>query len=222
MKSNVIRVLAIGMVSVILLVSNGSQAEDDEVKESPSIAAVLPAVDGMLLRLKENQWQQVHIRVKSLGIGFCRVDTRLDGISNAIPAPPGGWGGWTPIGPAFTGGTYELRFETCSAGALGQVAFVSDDDLLMQDRAGKCTGDACDALEIRKRAGCIELHNVSGTPIHVKPDAAFVSFDWIYARSHFVPEYGWPPDTHCLSQYDYDHTATTKYPTPELLEEANE
>lgn len=83
-----------------------------------------PAVDGMVLQLKSDALQQVKIRLKSFGPGFCQVTIDLAGKTNSYAAPPLTWSTWLPIGPGLSGGAHKLGFSPgCDTGALGEVKY---------------------------------------------------------------------------------------------------
>jgi hypothetical protein len=91
---------------------------------TPAAEVVAPAVDGMLIDTKDNVLQQVRIRVKSFGPGFCAVRIIFAGKIHSISAPPLTWSSWTAIGPAVNGGAYDLDFTPeCDTGALGEVKY---------------------------------------------------------------------------------------------------
>jgi hypothetical protein len=72
-----------------------------------------------------NHIQQVQVRAKSLGPGFCAVTFELAKQSTDIAAPPLTWSSWTNVGPGFTGVTTQrLGFSIgCDTGAVAQVMY---------------------------------------------------------------------------------------------------
>lgn len=85
-------------------------------------------VDGMIIEGKPNTLQQIQIRLKSFGPGFCGVDLRFLDSHEKIAAPPLSWSGWFPFGGAFSNGSHALGFsEDCDTGAIGEVKYIKAD-----------------------------------------------------------------------------------------------
>jgi hypothetical protein len=102
--------------AAILLVMRIESVHAEEV--------VLPAVDGLIVKTKAAVLQQVKLRLKTFGPGFCDVRVVFAGQVQSVVAPPLYWSNWLPIGPAVSGGAYELAFSPqCDTGALGEVKF---------------------------------------------------------------------------------------------------
>lgn len=86
---------------------------------------VLPVVDGMAVPLGDFA-QNIEVRAKSLGPGFCAVHFVAGQASPfEFQAPPLVWGDWLEIPYGFIGaGSITLGFKIlCDTGALGEVRF---------------------------------------------------------------------------------------------------
>jgi hypothetical protein len=73
-------------------------------------------------------------------------------------------------------------------------------------RAGECSGNGCEYIQIQKRGGCIVIVNTHSRPIRVQPKTTFVGFGVVYANSEFIPKLGFD-QKECASSYNYDYTA---------------
>lgn len=86
----------------------------------------LPVVNGMLLKLG-NYAQNLEVRAKSLGPGFCGVRFSSTYFSPfEFLAPPLVWGGWLEIPFGFLGsGSVVLNYSVlCDTGAVAEVRFM--------------------------------------------------------------------------------------------------
>lgn len=85
-------------------------------------------VDRMVIHLKPGLLQQIEVRAKSFGPGFCEVRVTFLDKQVVIVGPPLTWSTWTKVGPAVTGGSRNVGFTPkCDTDALGEVRYEAQD-----------------------------------------------------------------------------------------------
>ena len=70
----------------------------------------------------------------------------------------------------------------------------------------RCSGNACEFIQIRLRNKCIVIFNSSSQAIAWKPNELYLSYDTIYAQSEFTPMHGFPP-TNCTPAFNSTYSA---------------
>lgn len=84
-----------------------------------------PIADGMIINTRDKVLQQVEVRVKSFGPGFCQVSVTFADEPHSFSAPPLSWSDWFKLAPAVNGGSYRLGFEPgCDTGAIGEIRYL--------------------------------------------------------------------------------------------------
>lgn len=103
-------------VVAFLFLSMRSSASASEV--------IVPVIDGMTIQLG-NTLQQLKVRAKSFGPGFCGVKFIFYGSGTYhLLAPPLKWSKWTKLGAAFAGVAIKIGFvEVCDTGAIAEIRY---------------------------------------------------------------------------------------------------
>jgi hypothetical protein len=116
-SSRMVQTIALLLITALPFVAGASSACAGEVTQQ--------IVDGMIVEGKPNTLQQIQIRLKSFGPGFCGVDLQFLDSHEKIAAPPLVWSRWFPFGGAFNSGSHALGFsEDCDTGAIGEVKYI--------------------------------------------------------------------------------------------------